>query len=93
MKLLLDEQIDVRFKGLLTGLPAYTLLDMGWQGLKNGVLTQKMNESAFSFFVTADKTFRFSKISTTFYSLFFCLIHPRFCGNISLSSCLKSVRL
>jgi hypothetical protein len=34
VKLLLDEQIDVRLKGELSEIEVYTLLDLGWQGLK-----------------------------------------------------------
>lgn len=61
MKLLLDEQIDVRLKSALAELDVYTLMDMGWQGLKNGVLSEKINEGAFAFFITADKNLPFQQ--------------------------------
>ena len=61
MKLLLDEQIDARLKPALIGLDAYLLSDMGWQGLKNGVLSQKASENEFAFFVTADKNLPFQQ--------------------------------
>lgn len=61
MKLLLDEQIDVRLKPALAKLEVYTLMDMGWQGLKNGVLSEKINEAAFAFFITADKNLPFQQ--------------------------------
>ena len=61
MKLLLDEQIDVRLKSALAELEVYTLMDMGWQGLKNGVLSEKINEGAFAFFITADKNLPFQQ--------------------------------
>ena len=61
MKLLLDEQIDVRLKTALAELEVYTLMDMDWQGLKNGVLSEKINESAFAFFITADKNLPFQQ--------------------------------
>ncbi|GAA4394745.1 hypothetical protein GCM10023187_00890 [Nibrella viscosa] len=59
MKLLLDEQIDVRLKTALSGLDVYTPVDLGWQGLKNGVLGRKLTEYEFAFFVTADKNLPF----------------------------------
>jgi hypothetical protein len=61
MKLLLDEQIDVRLKTALAELDVYTLVDMGWQGLKNGVLSERINEGAFAFFITADKNLPFQQ--------------------------------
>lgn len=61
MKLLLDEQIDVRLKSVLAGLDVYIPADLGWQGLTNGVLSQKLNEHGFDFFVTADKNLPFQQ--------------------------------
>jgi hypothetical protein len=61
VKLLLDEQIDVRLKTILSGLDVYTPVDLGWQGLKNGVLSEKLTENGFSFFVTADKNLPFQQ--------------------------------
>jgi hypothetical protein len=61
VKLLLDEQIDARLKPALIELDLYLLSDMGWQGLKNGVLSQKAVENEFSFFVTADKNLPFQQ--------------------------------
>jgi len=61
VKLLLDEQMDVRLKTELSELDTYTLMDMGWQGLKNGVLSEKVNEDEFTFFITADKNLPFQQ--------------------------------
>ncbi len=40
MKILLDENIDVRFKKLFKDSPheVYTVRDMQWNGIKNGEL-------------------------------------------------------
>lgn len=48
MKILLDENVDVRFKNELEGLSVFTLLDMGWVGLKNGELREKINDDNFT---------------------------------------------
>lgn len=61
VKLLLDEQIDVRLKAALAGLDVYTPVDLGWQGLKNGILSEKLKENGFSFFITADKNLPFQQ--------------------------------
>ncbi len=57
MKVLLDENIDVRFKRAFDGLPhqVFTVRDMGWNGLKNGALLQKMKEDSFDILVAVDK--------------------------------------
>jgi hypothetical protein len=61
MKLLLDENIDIRFKNKLNDLSTFTLLDMGWAGLKNGELREKINAANFTFFITADKNLPFQQ--------------------------------
>ena len=61
MKILLDENIDVRFKNELEGLSVFTLLDIGWVGLKNGELREKINDNNFTFFITADKNLPFQQ--------------------------------
>ena len=39
MKILLDENIDVRFKNSFTGkIEVFTIKDMQWNGIKNGQL-------------------------------------------------------
>ena len=48
MKTLLDEHIDVRFKGALTGIEVFTVREMGWLGSKNGVLRAKMEAHGFT---------------------------------------------
>lgn len=61
MKLLLDEQIDVSLKSHLTGVDIFTLRDMGWLGLQNGELREKLNQNSFDLFLTADKNLPFQQ--------------------------------
>ncbi len=61
MKTLLDEQMDIRMKGLLPHHPIFTLHEMGWLGLKNGELKLKMQEEAFEVLITADKNMPFQQ--------------------------------
>ena len=61
MKLLLDEQLDVSIKPQLFGIEVFTVRDMGWLGLKNGELREKLNENDFQFFLTADKNLPFQQ--------------------------------
>lgn len=57
MKILLDENIDVRFKNLFdTRLhQVFTVRDMNWLGIKNGVLLRLLEENHFDVFITVDK--------------------------------------
>jgi hypothetical protein len=69
MKVLLDEQMDLRMKSALKGFPVQTLHDVGWIGLKNGALRERLNANNFDIFITADKNLpfqqNFSKINFT----------------------------
>ncbi|MBX2915206.1 MAG: DUF5615 family PIN-like protein [Cyclobacteriaceae bacterium] len=57
MKILLDENIDVRFKRLFLGSPheVYTVRDMEWTGIKNGELLQLIKDNNFNCWVVVDK--------------------------------------
>jgi hypothetical protein len=57
MKVLLDENIDIRFKKAFaeTEHEVYTINDMGWNGIKNGALLQKLQENDFDALVAVDK--------------------------------------
>jgi hypothetical protein len=56
MKILLDENIDVRTKLLFpTGIEVYTVKDMGWNGIKNGELIQLLSQSNFDYWIVVDK--------------------------------------
>ncbi len=57
MKVLLDENIDVRFKGLFpAGVhEVYTVKDMQWNGIKNGALLKLLREHHFDCWIVVDK--------------------------------------
>jgi hypothetical protein len=56
MKILLDENIDVRFKNSFFGNhEAFTVKDMGWNGIKNGQLLQLLEEHSFDTWIVVDK--------------------------------------
>ena len=59
MKILLDENIDVRFKNLFDNNEhvIFTVRDMNWLGIKNGILLKLLVENLFDLFITADKSF------------------------------------
>ncbi len=61
MKVLLDEQVDVRMKSLLNDFEVYTLHDFDWLGLKNGALATQLHANDFQFLVTADKNIPFQQ--------------------------------
>lgn len=57
MKILLDENIDVRFKDLFSNSAheVYTVRDMQWNGVKNGVLLQLLKDYNFNCWIVVDK--------------------------------------
>jgi hypothetical protein len=56
MKILLDENIDVRFKKLfLPGYEVVTISDMKWNGVKNGALLKLLQEHNFDCWIVVDK--------------------------------------
>ncbi len=57
MKILLDENIDVRFKTFFpTNLyEVYTVRDMQWNGIKNGALLKLLAEYNFNCWIIVDK--------------------------------------
>jgi predicted nuclease of predicted toxin-antitoxin system len=57
MKVLLDENIDVRFKEAFSDSvhEVYTVRDMEWNGLKNGELLEAMSLEQFNILVAVDK--------------------------------------
>lgn len=64
MKILLDENIDVRFKQTfdMEAHAVFTVKDMVWTGIKNGELLKRMKAEAFDVFIAVDKTYLISKI-------------------------------
>ena len=62
MKILLDENIDIRFRKSFPGnYEVYTVKDMGWNGIKNGELIQLLAENNFDFWIVADKNIPFQQ--------------------------------
>jgi hypothetical protein len=56
MKVLLDENIDVRFKKhLLQFYEIYTVNDMKWNGIKNGELLKLISQYNFDCWIVVDK--------------------------------------
>lgn len=54
MKVLLDECLDVRLRHHLPGHDAYTVVYMGWTGIKNGRLLALAAGDGFDAMVTSD---------------------------------------
>src|SRR6266542_263282 len=56
MKILLDENIDIRFKISLTEIhEVYTVKDMGWNGVRNGDLLILLAQNNFDCWIVVDK--------------------------------------
>ena len=57
MKILIDENIDVRFKNLFSnsGHEVYTVRDMQWNGIKNGALLSLLEQHSFNCWIVVDK--------------------------------------
>ena len=62
MKILLDEQLS---SDLLFYFPSsfqiFTLAELGWSGLTNGILREKLNEHNYQFLISADKNMPFQQ--------------------------------
>ena len=57
MKILLDENIDVRLKSLfpVAEHEVYSVVDMGWSGMKNDDLLELLAENNFDCWIIVDK--------------------------------------
>ncbi len=55
MLLLLDENLLKKLKSDFQGHTVFTIKERGWNGLKNGVLLQKLLENNFNGLITFDK--------------------------------------
>lgn len=56
MKILLDENIDVRFKNYFPDIfEVFTVKDMGWNGIKNGELLLLLKENNYDAWIVVDK--------------------------------------
>ena len=55
MKILLDECVTKKIKALLVGYTVFTIGQMEWKGLKNGMLIKKAEQKNFDILLTIDK--------------------------------------
>ena len=69
MRILLDENIDVRFKYLFkdTLHEVFTVKDMNWLGIKNGELLKLMEVNHFRFLLLLVKIFFISKTKISYH--------------------------
>lgn len=67
MKILLDENIDIRFKDLFDANihSAFTVKDMKWFGIKNGTLLNLLEETHFDVFISVDKNLPYQQNEKT----------------------------
>ena len=66
MKILLDENIDVRFKLLFPDIhKVYTVRDMAWNGIKNGALLKLLRENEFDCWIAVDKNLPYQQNVST----------------------------
>jgi hypothetical protein len=55
MKILLDECVTKKLKPLLAGHTVFTIGEMDWKGLKNGILIEREVQNNFDILLTIDK--------------------------------------
>ena len=67
MKILLDENIDVRFKNLFDTKvhQVFTVRDMNWLGIKNGELLKLLEGNHFDVFIAVDKNLPYQQNNNT----------------------------
>lgn len=61
MKVLLDECVTRKLKSRLTNHEVYTVTDMQWNGLKNGMLMSAAIGEGFDMLLTIDKNLEFQQ--------------------------------
>ena len=55
MKILIDEDLDIRLRHLFPDYETYTVDYMGWKGLSNGAMLDKAVDDGFALVITGDK--------------------------------------
>ncbi len=66
MKILLDENIDIRFKLHFPSVyEVYTVRDMKWNGIKNGELIRLLGENKFDCWIIVDKNLPYQQNTET----------------------------
>ena len=58
MKILIDEDLDIRLRHLFPDYETYTVDYMGWKGLSNGAMLDKPVDDGFALVITGDKKMR-----------------------------------
>lgn len=61
MKILLDECVTKRLKPHLAEFKVFTVIEMGWGGLKNGKLLKQCVDNSFDILLTIDKNLMFQQ--------------------------------
>jgi predicted nuclease of predicted toxin-antitoxin system len=61
MRVVLDENLPVELKAVLTGHEVHTIADLGWKGISNGHLLARTGEESFGVLVTMDRGFAFQQ--------------------------------
>ena len=61
MRVLIDECLNWRLGGALTGHFCTSVQRMGWSGIRNGELLEKMRQERFEVFITADRNLQFQQ--------------------------------
>ncbi len=66
MKILLDENIDIRFKLRFPSIyEVYTVRDMNWNGVKNGDLIKLLAKHNFDCWIIVDKNLPYQQNTST----------------------------
>jgi predicted nuclease of predicted toxin-antitoxin system len=60
MRILLDESLPRRLRGVFTDHDVVTVVEAGWSGVKNGELLQRAS-TRFDLFVTADQNLQYQQ--------------------------------
>jgi predicted nuclease of predicted toxin-antitoxin system len=60
-RILLDENIPIALKRLLTGHKVATVKEMGWKGIQNGALLALAQQSGFEILITGDKNLSYQQ--------------------------------
>jgi predicted nuclease of predicted toxin-antitoxin system len=61
MKILLDECLPKKLKGLLVDFEVKTVREMEWSGILNGELIKSAIDNGFDVFIKADKNLRYQQ--------------------------------
>ncbi|HBX50686.1 MAG TPA: hypothetical protein DEH02_06395 [Bacteroidales bacterium] len=68
MKILLDECVTKKLKDLLIGHTVFTISQMEWTGMKNGMLIKRAEQKNFDILLTIDKNICYQQ-NTSKYNL------------------------